>query len=325
MSRFDYIDPATLPKPEVLQELAYEAIRTELIAAFQLLYPDFTAALESDPVVKLLELAAYREVHWRARTNDDARRVMPAYATGADLEHIGARYGVSRLLLDAGDPLATPPVPPTYEDDEALRRRILLSPEALSVAGSRGGYIFNTLSAGETPANVAITSPQPGTVITEYTFDPVGIAAQVKHANAFQSNPGEITVVVMGWDGDGIPTMPVLSAVEAHLTDAYVRPMGDTVIVKAVDVVSYTIDATIEVTEGPQIPLAQTAAEDALQDYVNARHAIGLRVTESGIHEALTVAGVDKVTLTGFNDIEPTGEQAAYCTGFTVNVVVQNV
>jgi len=324
MSRFDFIDPATLPRPDVLQELAYEAIRAELISAFMALCPEHSAALESDPVVKLLELSAYREVQWRARTNDDARRVMPAFATGADLEHIGARYGVARLLLDAGDPLAIPPVPPTYEDDESLRRRILLSPEALSVAGSRGGYIFNTLSAGETPATVIIASPEPGTVITEYKFDPVGIAAQVKHANAFQSNPGEITVVVMGWAGDGTPATPVLSAVEAHLTDAYVRPMGDTVFVKAVAILPYTIEATIEVTEGPQIPLAQEAAETALQDYVSARHAIGLRVTESGIHEALTVAGVDKVTLTGFTDIEPTGEQAAYCTGFTVNVVVRN-
>ncbi len=324
MSRFDYIDPATLAKPEVLQALSFETVRGELITAFQALYPDHTAALESDPVVKLLELYAYREMQWRARTNDDARRVMPAFANGADLEHIGARYGVARLLIDAGDPDAVPPVSATYEDDESLRRRVLLSPEALSVAGSRGGYIFNTLSAGETPAIVSITSPEPGTVITQYTFDAAGVAAQVKHANAFQSNPGEITVVVMGWDGDGVPPAPVLTAVEAHLTDAYVRPMGDTVIVKAVEILPYTIDATIEVTEGPQIPLAQDAAQAALQDYVNARHAIGLRVTESGIHEALTVAGVDKVALVGFADIEPTGEQAAYCTGFTINVVVRN-
>lgn len=116
-----------------------------------------------------------------------------------------------------------------------------------------------------------------------------------------------------------------LAGIAAHLNDEHVRPLGDTVIVRAVEVITYTIDATIETLDGPAAPIIKASAETALASYVEARHRIGLRVTESGVHEALTVAGVDKVRLTGFADILPAAHETAYCTGFTVNVEAVNV
>lgn len=324
MSRFDNVDLSRLPPPNIIEPLDFETILAEDKALYASFYPEHTADLESDPVIKVLELLAFKEVNLRGRVNDAARAMMLAFATGEDLDQIAARYGVERQTIDPGDPDAVPPVPPTKETDAAFLRRVQLAPEALSVAGSRGGYIFHGLSAGETPASVDVLSPEPGTVTITYTFDPDQTAALAKDVDAYIGNPGEVEVVVMGWDGDGTPPQSLLDAVEAHLTSELVRPLGDTPIVRPVEILPYAIDAVLELAEAPHAPIAKAAAEQALQTYVDAQHHIGLRVTDSGVHEALTVTGVQKVRLNNWADIEPEAHQAAFCTGFTVGTEVQH-
>ncbi|AWY99593.1 baseplate J-like protein [Rhodobiaceae bacterium] len=324
MSRFDDIDLSKLGKPNVIVPLDFETALTELKADYAGRYPDFSADLESEPLVKLMETAAYREVTLRGQINDDARAVMLAFAEDTDLDHIGARFAVARKLIDPGDANAIPPIPPTPEKDEAFRRRIQLAPEALSVAGPRGGYIFNALTAGEQPARSEITSPEPGIVLIRYEFTD-NLAALAKDSDAYMSNPGEVTIVIMGWGGTGVPSQETLDAITAHLNDEHVRPLGDTVIVRPVEVVEYAINATLETLDGPAGPIIKASAEAALAAYVETRHRIGLRVTESGLHEALTVPGVEKVVLNGFADIAPERHETAHCTGFTVDVEAVNV
>src|SRR5574344_1070454 len=101
-------DLASLPTPAVIETLSFETIFTELQGEFQSRYPDYSALLASDPAVKLLEVAAYREVLLRNRINAAARASLLAFATGSDLHHLAAFYGVTRL---------------TDETDEALRLR----------------------------------------------------------------------------------------------------------------------------------------------------------------------------------------------------------
>jgi phage-related baseplate assembly protein len=45
-----------------------------------------TLALESEPIVKLLQENAYREVIWRQRVNEAAQAVTLAYSAGRDLD-----------------------------------------------------------------------------------------------------------------------------------------------------------------------------------------------------------------------------------------------
>ena len=87
------IDLSRLPPPSVVEPLDYEAILASLIGDVRSLFPDFSADLESDPVQKVLESFAYRELLGRQRSNDAARSVMLAYATGSDLEPSGGPFG----------------------------------------------------------------------------------------------------------------------------------------------------------------------------------------------------------------------------------------
>ena len=102
-------DLASLPPPQSIEELSFERIFAEMLQDFRARYPQYSALLASDPAIKLLEVAAYRELLLRARINDAARASLLAFADGADLDHLAAFYGVTRL---AG------------EGDDALRRRV---------------------------------------------------------------------------------------------------------------------------------------------------------------------------------------------------------
>jgi len=76
------VDLSQLPVPDVVEVLDYETILAERKATLISLYPEDqqeaitrTLALESEPIVKLLQENAYREVIWRQRVNEAALAV----------------------------------------------------------------------------------------------------------------------------------------------------------------------------------------------------------------------------------------------------------
>jgi phage-related baseplate assembly protein len=124
------VDLSQLAAPDVVEALDYETILSERKATLVSLYPEDqqeavarTLTLESEPVVKLLQENAYREVIWRQRVNEAARAVMLAYATGADLDQLGANSSVERLVITPADD-TLPPTPAVMESDTDYRLRI---------------------------------------------------------------------------------------------------------------------------------------------------------------------------------------------------------
>ena len=142
-------DLASLPTPAVIENLSFETIFAELQTEFQSRYPDYSALLASDPAVKLLEVAAYREVLLRNRINAAAKASLLAFATGSDLDHLAAFYGVERL---SGEP------------DEALRLRTRQRIIGFANAGGAAHYRYWALSASPEVADVEVDSPQPSRV-----------------------------------------------------------------------------------------------------------------------------------------------------------------
>lgn len=142
-------DLASLPAPAVIEPLSFEKIFSELQTEFQSRYPDYSALLASDPAVKLLEVAAYREVLLRNRINTAAKASLLAFAAGSDLDHLAAFYGVTRL---------------TYETDEALRLRTRQRIIGFANAGGAAHYRYWALSASPDVADVEVDSPEPGRV-----------------------------------------------------------------------------------------------------------------------------------------------------------------
>ncbi|TAE85068.1 MAG: baseplate assembly protein, partial [Verrucomicrobia bacterium] len=214
MSTFTQIDLSTLPAPNVIEELSFESIFSAMLADLQARDPAFSALVESDPAYKILEVAAYRELLVRQRVNDAARAVMLAYATGADLDQLGALLGVARFELEPADNEAVPPVPAVMESDTEFRRRIQLSLEGFSVAGPRGAYIFHGLSADPNVLDISATSP----------------------------DPGEVVITVLSRLGNGSASNDLLDAVEARLNADEIRPLTDLVTVQSASIVNFHVN-----------------------------------------------------------------------------------
>lgn len=289
------IDLSQLPAPTIIEALDYETILADMRAQLLALSPNLADAvgLESEPLVKLLQVCAYRELILRQRVNEAAKGVMLSFAEKEDLDQLAANYEVERHLLDPGDPNAIPPVPPTWESDESLRRRVQLSFEGFSTAGPSGAYVFHALAAD----------------------------ARVEDASVVSPNPGEVLVSVLSREGDGTAPADLLAAVDAKLNADSIRPLTDQVTVQSATIVPYAIDATITLYPGPDEAVVLQAAIDAAEAYVARNRRIGRDVTLSGIYAALHQEGVQNVELTTpAATIAIADTEAAHCTGITVTV-----
>lgn len=293
------IDLSKLPPPDVIESLDFEDIYQELLGVFRTALGDaWSAALESDPVVKLIELAAYREMLLRARINDAARACMLAYATGGDLDHLAALLGVSRLTAVPGNPSATPPVAAIMESDDRLRMRAQMALEGETVAGSRGSYIFHALSASALVADVMVTSPA----------------------------PGDVTVTVLSATATGEPDAALLDTVDAYLSAEDRRPLTDAVAVEAATVIAYTVSATLHCYPGPAAEPVRAAAAEAAQAYVSEHFRLGHDITLSGLYAALHQSGVQRVVLTNpAADIVVAANEAARCDEILVTLGAPDV
>ena len=112
------VDLSSLPAPSVLEPLDFEEVYQEGLSVFRgYMGGNWNAALESDPVTKVLEVGAYIKVGNRARVNDAGKAVLLAHAIGGDLDHLGANVNLKRLVIQAEDLLAVPPVREVKEED----------------------------------------------------------------------------------------------------------------------------------------------------------------------------------------------------------------
>lgn len=308
MPSYTQIDLSGLPAPLAIEELDYETILSDLKSACALAMPGLAPVLEieTEPATKVLEVCAGFILLTRQRVNDAAKAVLLAYATGADLDHLGALFGVGRLTIAPADPEATPPVDAVLETDAAFRARIQLAMEGYTSAGPRGAYEFHARSASASVKDVLVAGP-----------DTAGLTVA----------PGSVEVYVLAHPSDdapqGVPSTDLLALVDAAVGADDVRPLCDQVSVLPASIREYTVAATIEVFAGPDPAAVLAEAQAALATYCASVHAIGAVVAVSGIMAALHRTGVARVVLAAPTaDIVPDPHEAPFCTSSTVTYEV---
>ncbi len=285
------INLAALPAPDLIEPLDFEAILVALLQDARARLPQFSAFVESDPVYKLLEVAAYRELLLRQRINDACRGVMLAYAQGRDLEHLASLFGVTRQIVEPGDPSANPTVAPTYETDERLRARTVLALEGFSTAGPVDAYRFHGLAASGQVKDISVVSPA----------------------------PGDVHITVLSHITHGAPSIDLLHTVFAYLNDETRRPLTDHVVVNAAEIIEYQVTARLTFYTGPDISITLNHALTQVDAYTKQQHRLGQAVTLSGIYAALHQPGVQNVVLVSpTHDIIVGMHQAAFCVALDV-------
>jgi phage-related baseplate assembly protein len=138
-----------LQNPEIIEELSLSEILLRMKESLLSLDQEFSAYLESDPIIKLMEVAAYRELLLRQRINQAAKANLLAFATGSDLDNLAAFYGIERK---------------ENETDEELRNRTQMKIVGWSSSGSRESYQFHAINSDPRVKEANADSPEPGLV-----------------------------------------------------------------------------------------------------------------------------------------------------------------
>lgn len=284
------VDLSRLPFPAVIEELGFEAILAEAKADLIALAPDTAAVLEdeSELLVKMMQVFAYRELNLRKRVNDAAKAMTLPYAIGADLDVVAAPFA-RRLVIRLADPLTGAPA--VMESDDSLRERAMMGPEGYSVAGPAGAYVSFARAA----------------------------SGQVLDASCITPSPGRVLVTVLSRDEGGVPDQPLLDVVAAAVTDEDVRPLTDHVTVQAAEILPFTVAAAIKTFAGPDSDVVLAEARRRLDDYLARSYRLGRDITRAALTAALCPDGVQDVELT-----EPAASivvgptQAALCQGVTL-------
>lgn len=276
------IDFSTLPAPAIVEVLDFETLLAErkarLIAAAPADLREGIAAalqLESEPLTIELQQQAYTELLLRQRINETAKASLLAYAEKEDLDNRAADYGVSRMLISPADTTTSPPTPAVWEEDSRLRNRCLLALEGMNTAGSRGAYLFHTMTA----------------------------AADVLHAQVVCPEGGLVRVYIMDRRGNGIPDAALLEKVRSYLSAENRVPLCDTVETVTAQPKVFSITGTISFEDGASAATGGlTAARQRLDALLAAKRKLGTatepaQVPLSMIYAALQVTGVASVTL----------------------------
>ncbi|KGM27614.1 MULTISPECIES: baseplate assembly protein [Photorhabdus] len=288
------IDLSQLPPPEVVELLDFETLLDERKEKLISLYPPEhrdaitrTLALESEPITKLLQENAYRELLLRQRINEAARAAMAAYAIGSDLDQLGANNNVQRLVLQPADNLAIPPISAVLESDADFRVRIPQAFEGLSVAGPVASYEYHACSADGRVADASVISPAPACV----------------------------TVSILSREGNGAASDELIAVVNTALNDEDVRPVADRLTVQSAEIVDYQIDAVLYLYPTPEYEPILRAVRERLARYTAEQHRIGRDIVRSAIFAVLHMPGVQRVHLKApAQDVILDKTQASFCT-----------
>lgn len=275
----------SLPAPKVIEELSYEQIREDIEARYLDQFPDdpieaerggmptrahmrATLKAEGNLTAKMLQNMAHHSLMLQARVNDKAKSMLLQFATGTDLDALGALFGVDRPVLVPADPAATPPVAEVKEDDEDYRERIAESVHGRSVAGPPSAWRFHAKqSHPDLIEDAAVGSPA----------------------------PGDVSVHVLPRLGKTI-SATVLSEMAEHLSG--VRPLTSIPAQSEAEKITYDVTASIKILPGVVGADALDRALASLSDFTAKNRALGRDVTHSGLVSALFVEGVHSVDVT---------------------------
>jgi phage-related baseplate assembly protein len=320
------LDLSALPPPDSVEQISFEAILASMLADLRARDPAYNTISEADPAYKILQVCAYRETLLRQRENNKTRALMLAFATGADLDHIGVTYfnGTTRLVLQAANTQASPPTPQVLEGDDDYRRRLLLQPEGESVAGPEGAYVFHALSAHADVIDASAYSPWPaGVVVTVLSrFDPLDPltdpASETATLTAVATHLAAAVVLTSA-------ATPIPAATDmpgpAGYTSGGLRPVADRVIVRPATRAAYTIDADVVVPTGPDVGMIGQLIAANLRAYKDAPRRLGRDIARSAIYAAIHVPGVERVTLNQpAADVVLDSLKAAQCTSIAVRI-----
>ena len=275
------IDMDALPDVEYVSEHDHDRITKDTLAWLKKEY-DITVTGAESPDYRVIRAVNYREMLLRREYNRACLNLTLKHARGEYLDHIGTTY--HRTTRNKG------------EKDTAYRRRIALSPEARSVAGPAGSFVWHVKR----------------------------VDASIRDAKVHELAAGAVGIYVL--TNTGTLSAELKRRIESVIMDQSVerpqavRPMAIRVSILACVMLDYSITAQLKVAKGVDALAARNKALAATQAYTDRQMQIGGRVVRSMLDHVLHVTGVIEVTLTGWEDVAATLTQAPRCTAINITI-----
>lgn len=272
--------------------LDYEIILDECkqtIQDFIQLDPDIvnlsiTSLPESDPLIKLLEVMAYRELIVRQQMNENKLASHLATASGADLERL------AKLI----NPLNN------HANDDILRGELLDDYTETHTAGTAEAY--NHFAHMALPngilVNTWIETPETGTVDIHLLF----------HSKLYFDKQALSTGEIEPERAKELEDLRsnYLKTVEQYLAREDIRPIGHYLRIHQASAKMYKVVARLGVYNEPGATEVLETARQEVWRYITERYQLGATVYRSGILSALHQANVHYILL---EDIDPDGER----------------
>lgn len=313
-----------LPTPQIVETLSFDEVFATIVADFKSRNTGYDALLFSDPGIKLLEVAAYREVILRQRINDAFKATLLGLATGNDLDNLADFYNVART---------------TGETDTALRARVVEKIKGSSTGGGASWYRYQALSADDRVQDSLVTSPSSGQVqvailsnegttirnATGDVLDTVGALYGVTRLDQPNIETDDdyrvrIRTAALGTAGDGTASTSLITAVDTILQRDDVRVITDVLSVVSANIIETPVTANIYLY--PDTPSSiLNGLEDSIRSDFTDEGGLGWNLSRSWLIKKLHLAGVQRVELTSpASDMDIDDSSAAALGTITINL-----
>lgn len=313
-----------LPDPQIVEILNYDTIFSQLVSDFKSRNPDYDAFLYSDPAMKLLEVAAYREGLLRQRINDAFKATLLGLATGNDLDNLADFYNVARN---------------TGETDTALRTRVVEKIKGSSTGGGGSWYRYQALTSDDRVQDSLVTSPasgqvqvailsNEGTTIRNTSGEALDTLGAIYSVTRLTSPSAEtdadyrarIRTAALGTAGDGTASTQLINVVDATMQRDDVKVITDLLTVVSANIVETPITADIYLY--PDTPSSVlTGLEESIRADFTSEGGLGWNLSRSWIIKKLHLAGVQRVELNSPSvDLDIDDSSAAALGAITINL-----
>ena len=323
-----------IPAPDVLTVDGFEtvlaSIKALILERVMAMRPDDadavaeTLANDAEIASIIAQACAMVVVNRERRLNDKIRQILLLWAKGSNLDARAADYGITRQVIQAGNPSAYPPIPDEMESDIDLLTRCLLAPFGFATTGSALAYRFHLMTLGDKP-KITVTSPQPAQVVMTYDVPASSRAGEVKDGRAKMAvvETGRVDCWLLARAGDGTPPDDLLAYAQAYMNRPAVALISDVLTVKKPTIRNYAISLKLHGSNSPGGIIDPAPVKAALEAYAEgARQLEGL--IDPGrlyaiAHAQQTVVRVE--VLAPAAPLVCAINEAPYCTGVTVEVV----
>ncbi|HBC3457089.1 TPA: baseplate J/gp47 family protein [Vibrio parahaemolyticus] len=327
------INTNTIAVPEAEVVPSFDDLKSEfvnqIVADIETSNPDLAAAIReslNNPAEfgTVIVEGAVRVLQDRYRyVNDQALQMLAIWARDSNLDAKLSDRGLTRKVIDPGDPDAYPVIEPTYESDDEARQRFMLWPYSLATTGTRLGYRFHALSIDERP-DITIDKTSDTELVVTYTFTDDSNSTLIKDAKVKGrgSNSGQVDVYLLSYESDnGVASQATIDTCLAYLNRDDIAQETDELFGHSADIVEYALSVTVYGSTQPGGLINQADVEAALQAYADERHKLETRISVSNVYAICEeVVGVNRAEIDLAADIVCDHTQAPYCTSINVTV-----